>query len=183
MPHVNKITTDLVWTTILDLGKGWTNQAVANRLRVTRQAVAKHVKNGDLKARWEQLQDLSAKADPAVEELLGRVAHRMKVENLEGSVLALETYNETLVKLCNHVMGQIDNVQLQKPEDLVNLVTAIAVAQKANAETRQGLAEVMAVAGQFTGEGTESGKKAPEKASGSVVSLADRVNQRRNKDA
>ena len=138
-----KLTADLIWRQMLELGNDWNNSKIARRLQVTPEAVRLQIKKNGLKAKWEAFQKLNAREEPEVQALLYRVAGRLKLEELDNSVLALEAYNEAIIRVAQKIMKETDAVTVKTISDLERLMTVLAFALKANAEARRELVDVM----------------------------------------
>lgn len=172
-----KLTADLIWRQMLELGKDWNNSVIARRLQVTPEAVRLQIKKNGLKAKWDAFQKLNANEEPAVQAVLSRVASRLKLEELDNSVLALEVYNEAIIGVAGKIIKDVDCVTIKTVSDLERLVTVVAFALKANAEARGHLVEVMAEAQKVCPHTCD--QTATDGRSAKVLSLAEKVEKKR----
>lgn len=176
MAAPKNITVELVWDTIVSLGKDWTVSGVARALQVTRPTVQKFIKQGDLKQKWQDLQNLGEDVSPATQETIERVARRIKLEDLNSSTAALETFNQAIVKAAEHLIEKIPNLDISKPSEFVAVMNAISVAIPAQTAGRKELAEIVSLMGMGGGEKPdEETQERPD--AGNVFDLRSRVQQ------
>lgn len=172
---------DLVWQHMLSLGKGWTIQDVANSINSatgenwTRQVVSKKINKGGLKKKWEDLQKLASGAAPETQELMDRVARRIKLEDLTSSSVALEAYNEAIIKAAQHLINELPKLKFEKASDFTAVMSALGMAINAQATSRKDLAEILSLIGAKPDAGAPAGQGAAAAEGGNVLSLRKAV--------
>lgn len=187
MASKTRVNLDICWRMVLSCGSPINFQQITNAYNEEcgtnfgRVTVMQFIKRHGLDKKLEDLSAMRTPLTPAVQQMMDRMAAKIKFDDLSDTALVIATFNAALYSYAAGLIEQSAELKVKTVDEAVTLLAALERAMTVSIEARRDLARLYIETKDPTGKVDKAAEEAGyAKADNNVLNIKQKVHDMAN---